>query len=230
MNENPTRRFSPAGASAPWPSGDGEMATCIRAHNWAATPLGPIAEWSERLKAAVDNLLASGFAGHLWWGPDLIQIYNDAALPIMRAKHPTLLGMPAREGWSEIWPELAPLVERVLSTGLPETRENLPLLPERGGAVETAYFTVSFSAQRDGSGAIVGTLATAIESTERVRAEAGLRASEERQAFLLALGDAMRGQPSASAIIEVAARLLGERLNPSRVLFAEFDETNGFVG
>src|SRR3712207_5097367 len=55
------------------------------------------------------------------------------------------------------------------------------------------------------------------------------RSSEERQAFLLALGDAMRAQPSAQAIIEVAARLLAEHLNPSRVLFAEFDETNGFV-
>src|SRR3712207_8718281 len=51
------------------------------------------------------------------------------------------------------------------------------------------------------------------------------RSSEERQAFLLALGDAMRAEPSAQAIIEVAARLLGEHLNPSRVLFAEFDET-----
>src|SRR3712207_4711017 len=210
-----------------WPLSDGEMAACIRAHDWAATPLGPIAEWPERLKAAVDNLLASGFASHLWWGPDLVQIYNDAALAIMRAKHPQLLGMPAREGWAEIWPELAPLIERVLSTGLPETRENLPLLPERGGAVEPAYFTVSFSALRDGSGAIAGTLATAIETTERVRAEAGLREAQGRQAFLLALGDAMRAQPSAEAIIEVAGRLLAERLNPSRVVFAEFDETNG---
>ena len=94
--------------SSHWPAGDGEMARCIRERDWAATPFGSIDSWPERLRAAVDNLLASGFAGHLWWGPDLVQIYNDAALPIMRAKHPKLLGMPAREGWSEIWSELAP--------------------------------------------------------------------------------------------------------------------------
>ena len=64
---------------------------------------------------------------------------------------------------------------------------------------------------------------------ERARAEAALREGEARGAFLLALGDAMRAQPGAGGIIEVAARLLGERMNPSRVLFAEFDETNGFV-
>src|SRR3712207_7134644 len=55
------------------------------------------------------------------------------------------------------------------------------------------------------------------------------REREERQRFLLALGDAMRAQPSAQAIIEVAARLLGEHLNPSRVLFAEFDHAAGTV-
>src|SRR3712207_6812929 len=213
----------------PWPPGEGEMARRIRAHDWAATPLGPIEGWPERLKAAVDNLLASGFAGHVWWGPELVQLYNDAAIDIMRAKHPMLLGTPAREGWAEIWPDLAPLVEHVLGTGLPQTRADLPLQPERGGVTEPAYFMVSFSALHDGSGAVGGVLATAIETTDRVRAEATLRESQERQAFLLALGDAMRAQPSAEAIIEVTAGMLAERLNPSRVLFAEFDETNGFV-
>ncbi|MDQ4086908.1 MAG: PAS domain S-box protein [Pseudomonadota bacterium] len=55
------------------------------------------------------------------------------------------------------------------------------------------------------------------------------REREERQRFLLALGDAMRAQPDAQSIIEAAARLLAERLSPSRVLFAEFDEANGYV-
>src|SRR3712207_6807365 len=56
------------------------------------------------------------------------------------------------------------------------------------------------------------------------------RHREERQRFLLALGDAMRAQPGSQAKVEVATRLLGERLNTSRALFAEFDETNGTFG
>ncbi|MBB3910259.1 PAS domain S-box protein [Sphingomonas desiccabilis] len=63
--------------------------------------------------------------------------------------------------------------------------------------------------------------------TERKRAEETLRASEERQAFLLAVGDAMRAQPGAREKIEVAARHLGERLSATRVLFAEFDHAMG---
>lgn len=65
--------------------------------------------------------------------------------------------------------------------------------------------------------------------TQRRRAEDALRQSEERQAFLLKLGDAMRAQSEANAIIEVAARLLGERMNASRIMFAEFDEARGIA-
>lgn len=64
---------------------------------------------------------------------------------------------------------------------------------------------------------------------EQARADAAVRESEERQAFLLRLGDAMRAQPDAEAIIKVAARLLGRRLNASRIMFAEFDEAKGIA-
>ena len=65
--------------------------------------------------------------------------------------------------------------------------------------------------------------------TERKRAEVALRQSGERQAFLLALGDAMRTQSAAEGKIAVAARLLGEKLDASRVLYAEYDHENGFA-
>lgn len=59
--------------------------------------------------------------------------------------------------------------------------------------------------------------------TDRKRAEIALRESEERQAFLLALGDALRAVTSAGEKISAAARLLGERLEATRVLWAEYD-------
>ena len=33
--------------TSPWPAGGGEMAARIRAHDWAATPLGSIASWPQ---------------------------------------------------------------------------------------------------------------------------------------------------------------------------------------
>lgn len=64
---------------------------------------------------------------------------------------------------------------------------------------------------------------------KRARAEAALREGEERQRFLLALGDAMRAEPSAEGKIEIAARHLGERLKASRVLWGEYDWQNGLA-
>ncbi|MCC2978812.1 PAS domain S-box protein [Sphingomonas sp. IC4-52] len=59
--------------------------------------------------------------------------------------------------------------------------------------------------------------------THRKGAEEQLREREERQAFLLALGDEMRAHPSAEHKIEAASRLLGEKLSSSRVLYAEYN-------
>ncbi len=55
----------------------GETSTLVRSHDWAATSLGPLEAWPERLRAVVDLVLASGFPMVALWGPYLVQIYND---------------------------------------------------------------------------------------------------------------------------------------------------------
>ena len=63
--------------------------------------------------------------------------------------------------------------------------------------------------------------------TEIHRAGAALRASEERQAFLLKLSDAVRPLTSAKDIQSVTNQLLGSRLGVDRVMFAEVDGEPG---
>jgi PAS domain S-box-containing protein len=58
---------------------------------------------------------------------------------------------------------------------------------------------------------------------EQRKAEAGLRANEERLAFLLRLNDALRPLSDAAAVQETAARLLGEHLSATRVGYAEVE-------
>src|SRR3546814_5306357 len=51
-----------------WPFGPGEMRGLIRTHDWAATPIGPMARWSRSLRLAVDLILESPLAMILLWG------------------------------------------------------------------------------------------------------------------------------------------------------------------
>ena len=56
------------------------------------------------------------------------------------------------------------------------------------------------------------------------RAETGLRANEERLAFLLRLNDALRPLSDPAAVQETAARLLAEQLGVTRVGYAEIGD------
>ena len=72
--------------------------------------------------------------------------------------------------------------------------------------------------------ALVQEVADRIWATlEHRKAEAELRANEERLAFLLRLNDALRPLSGAAAIQETAARHLGEHLGVARVGYAELE-------
>src|SRR6187551_3840566 len=99
--------------------GESEMAQLMRAARWGESSLGDPEGWPESLRTAVRIVLTSRFAMWMGWGSDLTFIYNDAyASMTLGAKHPWALGRPASEVWAEIWPQLAPRVERVLATGV----------------------------------------------------------------------------------------------------------------
>jgi PAS domain S-box-containing protein len=64
---------------------------------------------------------------------------------------------------------------------------------------------------------------------EAHKAEAELRANEDKLAFLLRLNDALRPLSDPAAVLEAAARLLAEHLDVSRVGYAELDGGGGYV-
>ena len=159
------------GAAGALFAGPGELRALCRAFDWARSPLGPVESWPLPLRTAVDICLGSAFATFVWWGPELIQLYNDHALAIVRAKHPHTFAVPAHEAWADVWDEVGPLAERVLASGEPVHGEDVPLVPDRGGPHEVAYFTFSYVAVRDDDGAIAGLFITAMETTRRIHAE-----------------------------------------------------------
>ena len=72
-----------------------EMAQRVRDFDWSATPLGPIESWPQSLLIAVSICLNSRFPMFVWWGPKLINIYNDGYIPMLGARHPRALGHPS---------------------------------------------------------------------------------------------------------------------------------------
>ena len=73
-------------------AGGGEMGALMRAKNWSETPLGPLDDWPQSLRTAVSICLNCSFPILIWWGPDLVKLYNDAYATILGNKHPQALG------------------------------------------------------------------------------------------------------------------------------------------
>ena len=127
MGTDPTPPTKPV--TTEWLAGGGEMGDRMRSLDWSRTPLGPVAEWPQSLRSAVSILLPSKAQIVLFWGPDLVALYNDAYRPVFGAKHPAALGQPARECWREVWDVLEPLFEGVMRTGEAFWATRPPLLP-----------------------------------------------------------------------------------------------------
>jgi signal transduction histidine kinase len=200
----------------------GEMGAVMRAMDWAKTPLGPIDGWSQALRTTVGILLRNRFPMLLWWGPQFVQLYNDAYRPIPGAKHPKSMGQPGSECWAEIWHIIGPMVEAPYA-GAPATfSDDLDLLMDRHGFLEETHFKVAYSPVPDETvqpTGIGGVLATVAETTAAVFGERQLRTLRE-------LGEhAADAKTPEQACAQAAATLAA---NPRDVPFAAFyllDET-----
>ena len=159
-----------------FPEGGGAVGVLMRAQDWSNSPLGPPETWPQSLRAIVTLLLHSKFPMFVAWGKELGFLYNDPYAEILGAKHPRALGARFFDIWSEIWPDISPLIDAALA-GEANYREDLPLVMNRKGYDEQTWFTFSYSPVRDESGAIVGMFCACTETTKRRQAEDALRQS-----------------------------------------------------
>lgn len=146
----------------------GELSSLILAHDWAATPLGPIATWPPSLKTAVSMMLNSPQPMWIGWGREATFLYNDAYIAVLSmAKHPWALGRPMREVWSELWDYCCPLVDKVFLKGEATIGEGVRLFMNRGDFLEEVYYSFSYSPIRDESGHVAGLLCPNFDTTSR---------------------------------------------------------------
>lgn len=160
-------------------SGGGEMGARMRALDWSKTPVGPVENWPQTLKAAVRIILASRYAMFIWWGRELVNLYNDPYRAFLGIKDPDALGKSARDVWREIWDQIGPRTDAVLLHGESTYDEALLLMMERHGYVEETYFTFSYSPLPDDKGQVGGLFCAVTEATKQVIGERRLRLLRE---------------------------------------------------
>jgi PAS domain S-box-containing protein len=173
------RRDSGPGTSTAFLAGGGEMGRRIAELDGAATPLGPLASWSTTLRTAVGICVTSRHPMVIWWGEQLMLLYNDAWIPILGpAKHPAL-GRPGREVWPEMWHIIGRQLTGVRETGEATWSDDQLLPADRFGYLEEAYFTYSYSPIRTDDGRVAGVFTAVTETTSRVLGERRLRTLRE---------------------------------------------------
>ena len=92
--------------------------------------------WPQSLRTTVGIVLGTRHPMLLFWGPDLIQIYNDAfALCLGPDRKPSALGQPARDCWAETWNALRPQFEVIMQQGEATWQEDHLVPITRGHAV-----------------------------------------------------------------------------------------------
>src|SRR4051812_13259863 len=184
-------------------AGGGEMGERIRGLDWSKTPLGPVDGWPQSLRSALSHLLPSKAQIAMFWGPELVTLYNDAYRPVFGGKHPAALGAPIREAWPELWRAgLKELFDSVLTTGEAFWAQDLPFFLERHGYAEETYFDVSYDPMRDESGRVAGVFCIVSETTGRVVGERRLR-------LLRDLGGIAQHASGVSDVFAAAATVLG---------------------
>jgi hypothetical protein len=194
--------------------------------------LGPPESWPLGLKTAIRLILTSQHPMLIWWGPELIQIYNDAyGRLIGPGNHPRALGRRGSESWSSIWDVIGPQIDYVMAGRGATWQENQMVPLTREGRGDEAYWTYGYSPidDPDATSGVGGVLVVCAETTDAVLAGIALRRSHARQEFRIELGDALRDLADPRDIMAAAVERLGRHLGVDQANFYVIEDDDFVV-
>ncbi|KAF3002539.1 hypothetical protein E8E13_007158 [Curvularia kusanoi] len=117
----------------------------FRDTDWSKSSLGPLNTWSPALRLFTGFVLADSRAACLWWGKDLVAVYNEHYAPLACKAHPKLMGSTFQKGYPELWEGIQPIFEtcRKTAAGVNYSSAN-SLLVARKGWSEEVFFNGNF--------------------------------------------------------------------------------------
>lgn len=126
-----------------------------RSIDWSQTPLGPMASWSPQLCSIANIVMQDPRPAVIFYGPDLIMIYNAAEVELLGGFHPCM-GLSARVALASVWGEyFEPIIEQNLA-GETVEKNNTAIHMVRNGFMEETYFSLRFIPILDDLGATIG--------------------------------------------------------------------------
>ncbi len=198
------------------------MGARMRAFDWGITGLGPPESWPQSLKTIIRVMLDSRFAMWMSWGAEGTFFCNDAYLPTLDLKQQWALGARSDRVWNEIWHDIGPRIEHVLSAGSATWDEGLQLFLRRSGYEEETFHTFSYSPVYDDDDRVAGMLCVVVEDTQRVIGERRLgllrelAATPTTQAVSVAAAAALVLNAVASDLLDVPFAALFMKDDPQR--------------
>ena len=145
-----------------------------RSIDWAATSLGAIEDWPPELRSMCNLIMASPHPAAMYWGPNLVAIYNEAYILLAGQKHPYLMGQSYQIAWPEIWDDVKDVFRNATMTGQATMKDDDCLFIHRalsGEQLEETYFSWSIIPLVGADGSVVGLYNPAFEKTRRRIAE-----------------------------------------------------------
>ncbi|PHH55652.1 putative histidine kinase 6 [Ceratocystis fimbriata CBS 114723] len=137
----------------------------LRSVDWAQTALGPITGWSQTLRAMANMIISTAHPAMLFWGRDLVLIYNEAYKNFLGDMHPQPLGRELENVPNRRYHRFKPFLLAVLNKGegiLKHEELNRVL---RNGRMEDVYVTWSMAAAVGEAGTVEGVIAWMYETT-----------------------------------------------------------------
>jgi hypothetical protein len=134
-----------------------------RSVDWSHTSLGPFRTWSPQLRSAANIVMQDPRAAVLFWGVDLIMIYNEPYVELIGELHPACMGTSARICLVDVWDHFEPIIAQNLAgEAVEETNTSLFII--RSGFLEETYFSIKFIPILDDGGDTIGHYETVTET------------------------------------------------------------------
>jgi PAS domain S-box-containing protein len=160
-------------------SNAGPAGRMILQFDWSNTSLGRMDAWPESLRSILRTALMSRQPMNFYWGPDLLQFFNEAYIPMLGDRVEGAIGAPFKVFWAEVFEDVRPYMEAALR-GEGTWIEDFPLIMTRHGVTEETYWTFSYSPIFDSDESISGFMNIVSETTQRVRAERNAKTTLDR--------------------------------------------------